>query len=89
MNTRDLYMQPPELLVELVGGERDGDTFPAIVGRDGLPLEHLVVPLYDHRPAEWWHEPKDHPVTTQDRRVIYRRDRINDNTHRWTYRLAP
>jgi hypothetical protein len=75
-----------ELACEFVGGPQDGEVLMIRPGRDGCPEGEVFVMGLLHDPATWRESAAaTSPTEVATVRLVYRRDSISDDSHRWRY----
>lgn len=72
-----------DLECEMIGGPFDGEVRAIVPGPDGLPMFEI---RWAHMPHDRWALLNfSEKVPLRFDSVIYRRDEISEDTHRWRY----
>lgn len=84
-------------VAEFINGPWDGEVVAVAPGPDGLPVEHVRVAVVRDILAVLTDQAEPllrldplfgYPTEPLSETVVYRRDTISDESHRWRYRLT-
>lgn len=73
-------------VAEFIGGPMDGDVVAIRGERDGLPSPWIRIACAPDVAANFYQETEPTELTITY--LVYVRDSISDETHRWRYRLS-